>query len=336
MMGVFVMKDNMNINWFKLSQAQSHTQYTVKDKDTLYSISQALLGDAKRWQEIAKINPQIDPNRIKAGMVINIPAAQQKKEETQRPQEQGIQLSATQEYYVVQTNDTLSSIAEKITGRMDRWKEIAAMNPGIKPNNITPGMRIIVPKREVKEKEKTVKQNSFSGSALEALKAEIARGEGDYRSYNRGKAGDTPKPSVDITKLTVGEVMTRQTSVLGRPRDFFAVGKYQFIPRTLAAAVSDKRIGVKTTDLFSPQTQEKLFIYLLYKQPAVMAYITKKSNDIDAAVNALAAEFASLPTTSGKGKYDGDKAKNKAVGGLERVEKIKDILKSLRDSGIFK
>ena len=67
-----------------------------------------------------------------------------------------------------------------------------------------------------------------------------------------------------------------------------------------------------------------------------MSYLNVKSNDIDAAVNALAAEFASLPMTSGQGKYDGDKAKNKASGGLQRVEKIKSILKELRNSGMFK
>ena len=52
----------------------------------------------------------------------------------------------------------------------------------------------------------------------------------------------------------------------------------------------------------------------------------------DAAVNDLAKEFASLPTTSGKGHYDGDKAGNKASGGMGRVEKIKEILNKLRSS----
>ncbi len=73
----------MITNWFKLSQAQSYSQYTVKDKDTLSSIAKNVLGDEKRWQEIAKINPQINPNRIKAGMVINMPSSQQPQQAQQ-------------------------------------------------------------------------------------------------------------------------------------------------------------------------------------------------------------------------------------------------------------
>lgn len=326
----------MITNWFKLSQTQSYSQYTVKDKDTLSSIAKNVLGDEKRWQEIAKLNPQINPNRIKAGMVINMPAAQ-KPQPAQQPvaAEQG-QPPANTEYYTIQANDTLTGIAELKLGNPGRWKEIEKLNPQLDPRRMQPGTKIIIPKSITSTKIESIEKSKFSGDALKALKDEISRKEGGYGSYNRGKSGDTPNPKIDITKLTVGEIMTRQNSVLGRPRDFFAVGKYQFIPTTLASAVADKRTGVKVTDLFSPQTQEKLFIHLLYKQPAVMSYLNGKSNDIDAAINALAAEFASLPMTSGKGKYDGDKAKNKASGGLQRVEKIKSILKELRNSGMFK
>lgn len=317
-------------NWLKLSQAQSYSQYTVKDKDTLSSIAQNMLGDAKKWQEIAKANPQIDPNKIKAGMVINLPNLQK---QIAAPQ---AQISANTEYYIIQTNDTLTGIAEKKLGDVKRWKEIEKLNPKIDSKKMQPGTQIIIPKVVGQVRSESNKQPTFSGDALNALKDEISKKEGGYRSYNRGSSGDTPNPKIDITRLTVGEVMTRQSGSFGKPRDFFAVGKYQFVPTTLASAVADKRTGVKVTDLFSPETQEKLFIHLLYKQPAVMSYLKGKSNNIDAAINGLAAEFASLPTTSGKGKYDGDKAKNKASGGLERVEKIKLILKELRNSGMFK
>ena len=183
----------MITNWFKLSQAQSYSQYTVKDKDTLSSIAKNVLGDEKRWQEIAKLNPQINPNRIKAGMVINIPASQQ-HQQAQQPvvAEQG-QLPANTEYYTIQTNDTLTGIAELKLGNPGRWKEIEKLNPQLDPRRMQPGTKIIIPKSITSTKIESREKSKFSGDALNALKDEISRKEGGYGSYNRGKSGDTPK-----------------------------------------------------------------------------------------------------------------------------------------------
>ncbi len=49
--------------------------YTVQPKDTLGSIARAKLGDARRWTEIAALNPDIlpDPNRVVVGMTLELP-----------------------------------------------------------------------------------------------------------------------------------------------------------------------------------------------------------------------------------------------------------------------
>jgi len=170
----------------------------------------------------------------------------------------------------------------------------------------------------------------ISGSnSLEDLKNEIASGEGDYGSYNRGTAGDTPRSqqSIDIQNLTVGQVMQLQ-----RQGQLFAVGKYQFIPGTLAEAV--RSTGVDLEQKFDSSTQEQLFPYLISeaKRPKLASYLSGKSSDEDAAINDLAHEFASIPTTSGRGAYDGDRAGNQAAGGLNRVQKIRGILRGIRNS----
>ena len=46
--------------------------------------------------------------------------------------------------YTVKKGDTLTSIARKQYGTGD-WKRIAAANPGLQPNNIKAGQKIIVP-----------------------------------------------------------------------------------------------------------------------------------------------------------------------------------------------
>lgn len=175
--------------------------------------------------------------------------------------------------------------------------------------------------------EEVVKTIPKPGStpAIEALKREISKGEGDYQSYNRGKAGDTPKNSrnMDISQMTVGDVMRAQQ---GPNRQLFAVGKYQFIPQTLDAAV--KYTGIDKNTKFDAAAQEKLFEYLISsaKRPRLAAYLEGRSTDINGATEDLALEFASMPGVNGRGKYDGDKAGNKAAGGMQRVRNVQNIL----------
>ncbi|MBN7756788.1 5'-nucleotidase C-terminal domain-containing protein [Nitratireductor aquimarinus] len=49
--------------------------YTIARGDTLWEIARAQYGDATKWRDIADANPQMDPGRLKVGMVITLPAA---------------------------------------------------------------------------------------------------------------------------------------------------------------------------------------------------------------------------------------------------------------------
>lgn len=171
----------------------------------------------------------------------------------------------------------------------------------------------------------------YKGPAFEALKEEIARGEGDYGAYNRGTAGDTPTKmrQFDVTKMSIAEVLELQAGGPAR-RKMFAVGKYQFIPNTLKEAVQNT--GIDTSLPFDAATQEKLFEYLVSpaKRPRLAAYLDGRSDNVDAALDDLASEFASIPDNSGSGKYDRDSAGNKAFGGTQRAENIKNILQQVR------
>jgi len=241
--------------------------------------------------------------------------------------------------YTVVEGDSLSAIAKKILNDINRWPEIQKLNNIIDPNKIRPGQVLKMPPSVASNKNTNIQpteninvQTVMSRElALENLKQEIAKGEGNYYSYNRGRAGDTKQPITDITKLTIQQIMDKQaTRLADGKRELFAVGKYQMIPVTLAEAVKNPKVGVSVNEFFTPDVQEKLFMHLIYKRKNLTDYIEGRSDNIEAAVNDLAAEFASLPTTSGIGRYDNDKAGNKATGGLERVEKIKSILMSIR------
>ncbi len=47
--------------------------YTIRKGDTLWSIAQSQLGDGKRWQEIASLNPRVDPKRLLVGTTLQMP-----------------------------------------------------------------------------------------------------------------------------------------------------------------------------------------------------------------------------------------------------------------------
>ena len=174
-----------------------------------------------------------------------------------------------------------------------------------------------------------------SGPAMERLKREISRGEGGYDSVNRGNAGDTPGGAArllgrPLSDFTVGEIMDMQKG--GRDqRKLFAVGKYQFIPKTLAEAV--RWTGIDKDAKFDSATQEKLFEYTISekKRPALAAYLSGKSNDRNAALRDLSLEYASIPGPNGKGAYDRDRAGNMAHGGMKRAEAMLNMLTEARE-----
>jgi hypothetical protein len=153
--------------------------------------------------------------------------------------------------------------------------------------------------------------------ALRPLLQLIYKGEGTYESVNRGRAGDTPDGKLGaITDLTLAEVMQLQ-----RDKTVFAVGAPQFIPATLGGVVAESKADVSAK--FGPATQDRLAAWLILgrKRPPLRDYLRgRKGATLQAAVDALAYEWASLPGWNGRGMYDGDSAGNRAHGSLEEVK----------------
>ncbi len=57
----------------KPQRASGHRYYAVRAGDTLRSISARELGSPNAWPEIIKLNPQLDPKRLKVGTKIKVP-----------------------------------------------------------------------------------------------------------------------------------------------------------------------------------------------------------------------------------------------------------------------
>lgn len=135
----------------------------------------------------------------------------------------------------------------------------------------------------------------------------IASGEGNYNSFNRGRAGDAHGAEIDFSQMTVNEVMRRQALPAGDPDRLFAVGKYQIIPGTMAGAVA--RLGIDGDEKLTPELQERLFSdYLItHKRPGIRAYVTGESDDRTGALHETALEWASVgdPERGGLSHYGG-------------------------------
>ena len=153
----------------------------------------------------------------------------------------------------------------------------------------------------------------------------IAKGEGDYNAVNRGYAGDTPGGIQGLTGLTfenytVGQVIAYQK------RWLYAVGRYQMIPVTLRFAVAHS--DVDNLDMFTPATQDKLMAALiLYKRPAVGAYLRDNHDLLGWAMDEVAREWASVEYRNGRGFYD-------HIGGnrahISRLE-LKQVLREIKE-----
>ena len=147
----------------------------------------------------------------------------------------------------------------------------------------------------------------------------IARGEGDYNSINsRNDRGSYTPGHADLAGMTVAEVQAQQAA--GK---IFAVGRYQAIPKTLDAAV--KAMGLKGDEKFTPELQDRIFGEYLAgaKRPEIAAYLSGQSNDLQAALKATSAEWASVadPET-GQSHYAG-------VGGNKASISVAEMTRAL-------
>src|SRR6185436_2934448 len=102
------------------------TQYTVKNGDTLFNISQKY---NVRWDSIAQINNLAEPYVLHAGQNLKIPQATTSR--------------IPGKIYTIKTNDTLVSIAKQFNITVE---DIVAVNPNLQKSElITVGQVIKLP-----------------------------------------------------------------------------------------------------------------------------------------------------------------------------------------------
>ena len=142
------------------------------------------------------------------------------------------------------------------------------------------------------------------GGLAELVRGGESLGSGLYNAFNGGTTDTAGE--MDITSKTIGEMEQMQAD-----GEVFAVGAYQFTPNVLTEA----RVysGLNKDDIMTPENQDRLFWGMLLsgrKRPSLAAYLTGQSDNLNAANEDLALEFAAIQGPDGKGMYDNDKAGN--------------------------
>ena len=157
------------------------------------------------------------------------------------------------------------------------------------------------------------KEYALAQTGMAGLRGLTRSGEGGYTSMFPSEAYP------QMTNMTIRELVAFQKEKLRDGRKSAAVGAYQFLYPEVAA----KRAGLSLDDKFTPENQDKMFdATLMQKRKAINAYLTGKSDNIEAALDELAKEFASFEYRGGRSYYnDGtNKAsimRNKAAAALK-------------------
>jgi muramidase (phage lysozyme) len=125
------------------------------------------------------------------------------------------------------------------------------------------------------------------------------RGYNETLSYGAYTGGD-----VNLVSMTLREIRTLQTKMLANPKNKWnssALGRYQIVRKTLIAL--QQQLALPDTMTFSESTQDRLAVQLM-KGRGIDKWLAGLITQ-DQLINSLAQEWASLPTTKGKGYYSG-------------------------------
>lgn len=126
----------------------------------------------------------------------------------------------------------------------------------------------------------------------------IAQAEAGRDGYDAVQYGARRRPGLPPTQMTLGDVFAWIEATPGQPH---AIGRYQFIPSTLARLVTLLDAG--PDESFSPQMQDRLADILL-REAGLAAFRSGEMTRHDF-MNNLAKIWAGLPNSSGRSHYHG-------------------------------
>lgn len=152
------------------------------------------------------------------------------------------------------------------------------------------------------------------GKDVELIRALIQEAESRRDGYDAVQHGAQIKPMKRPTQMTLSEIFDWIDETPNQPH---AIGRYQFIPKTLRRVVA--KVGAKPSQRFSPALQDKLADVLLLE--AGLNRFRAGALDQTGFMNNLAKIWAGLPNSTGRSHYEGY-AGNKASVSWSRFDAV--------------
>jgi muramidase (phage lysozyme) len=135
-------------------------------------------------------------------------------------------------------------------------------------------------------------------TSVDQIRFIIGQAESRRDGYDAVQHGAKVRPPKKPTHMTIREIYAWFDATPGQPH---AIGRYQFIPKTLKRVVNE--LGVSHGALFSPDVQDALSDILL-ADAGLYEFQTGTLPRHDF-MNNLAKIWAGLPTSNGKSHYHG-------------------------------
>lgn len=139
---------------------------------------------------------------------------------------------------------------------------------------------------------------ALSAHDVQVIRNVIGRAESHRDGYDAVQHGAKRRPPKPPTQMTLGEIFEWIKATPGQPH---AIGRYQFIPKTLGRLVTILDLGPEAR--FTPALQDRLSDILLAE--AGLHDLRAGEMSRKQFMNNLAQIWAGLPTSSGKSHYHG-------------------------------
>ena len=190
-------------------------------------------------------------------------------------------------------------------------------NKGINITKSTPADVKVSAGGQASGKLPPLKMDSATEGRVGELLNFIARYEsnGDYNIMVGGKRGK-------LTSMTVAEILDMQKDMIAKGHESTAVGRYQYIRKTLAGTAAQMGMDVGSTK-FDEKTQDALAIQTL-RTIGLESWLNGKLDD-GAFLNKVARVWASVPTTSGGSYYAGVGSNKAGVKSDVALNTLQDI-----------
>lgn len=126
------------------------------------------------------------------------------------------------------------------------------------------------------------------------------------RGYGQVYGGARVARGTDVSQMTINQILAMQRQMVASGSKSTAVGRYQFLRKTLAQTVAE--MGLNGSETWTPDLQDRMAVHLM-EHRGLNAYLDGKITPEQFANN-LSMEWASLPVVDGpkKGRsyYAGD------------------------------